>query len=304
MKSDRLFTLFIMLTLLLVTACQGNETREDEPSEHNNFLWEVKSETGTVYLLGSIHMAKEELYPLDIVIERRFRDSDYLVVEADVSGVNMGQMMKFMQEEGRYGKDKTIVDVISEELWAKVEAEFKEAGMHPAMFKSFKPWALALTIVGLKMQSAGYSADKGIDKHFLDKAKGWDKPILELESVEYQLEMLTSMSEELQILFLESVFSELAGGTEEWTAKLFEYWEVGNYEAVEEMVISSQEKYPELEPFHNLFYTERNYKMTEKVEGYLKDSKTYFVVAGAAHMVGEEGIIELLRARGYEVKQL
>ncbi|MNO04822.1 TraB family protein [compost metagenome] len=48
---------------------------------------------------------------------------------------------------------------------------------------------------------------------------------------------------------------------------------------------------------------DRNVKMTEKIEGYLKgkDSSTYMIAVGAAHMLGEKGIVTLLQEKGYTV---
>jgi uncharacterized protein YbaP (TraB family) len=48
----------------------------------------------------------------------------------------------------------------------------------------------------------------------------------------------------------------------------------------------------------------RNRKWVPKIEGYLRTGKTYLVVAGAAHMGGPNGVLALLRARGYRIEQL
>ena len=61
----------------------------------------------------------------------------------------------------------------------------------------------------------------------------------------------------------------------------------------------------EIEELNNIIYYQRNLGMENKIEEYLNDTtKTYFVVAGAGHMVGDKGIISLLIAKGYKVKQL
>ena len=138
--------------------------------------------------------------------------------------------------------------------------------------------------------------------HFLNKAKG-QKPILELESLKYQLDLFGSFTDQEQDLFLLSTLSDLDILQSE-VDNMFATWQRGDAQALSELMYKSFEKYPQTKSIYYKLFTKRNKEMVSKIEKYLGSDKTYFVVVGPGHLVGDKGIIALLREKGYQLNQL
>ncbi|MDC4227456.1 MAG: TraB/GumN family protein [Candidatus Manganitrophus sp.] len=174
---------------------------KEAPSAQKSFLWSVRSETAAVYLLGSIHVAKPELYPLHPSIEAAFDQSDTLVVEwTNPDEFDMNRLQSLFMKYGSYPPTETLDRKISTETYALVEKKFEEAGMPMEPFKRFKPWVLAVMLQSVELQRLGFDKKHGIDDHFLTRAKG-KKQITAFETVEYQVSLFDSFSDRLQELF-------------------------------------------------------------------------------------------------------
>ncbi|MBN2242645.1 MAG: TraB/GumN family protein, partial [Acidobacteria bacterium] len=162
------------------------------PVPAQSLLWEVKSGTATVYLYGSIHYAKPEMYPLDAAVEDAFGKSSALVLELDPLSVDPMEVLQEVLSKGMYAGDKTIKDELSGEVYAMLEEYLEKAGLPPAAFMKMKPALLSITLSTMKVSELGYSPDQGIDMYFARKAAG-KKPILELESAGEQMDMLFNL---------------------------------------------------------------------------------------------------------------
>jgi uncharacterized protein YbaP (TraB family) len=267
-----------------------------------HFLWEAKSDTATVYLLGSIHVATDRLYPLDEAIEAAFRGSDDLVVEVDLDKESPAQTQVLMMQRGAYGDGRTLETELPADVYALAAERFKNAGMPIGMFSKFKPWFAALTLTSLEVQRLGYDPKFGIDRHFLDLARG-KIPVLELESFEEQIALIDGLSNLDQERFLVYTMEDLDTLSADMNG-LFRSWRAGDAKAVEDILNRSVSDRPELAGMVRSFIDERNQRMLGKIIGYLESGNTYFVVVGAGHLVGDGGLIEQLRKKGYAVRQM
>ena len=154
-----------------------------EPSK--GLFWEAKGKKGTVYLLGSIHMADKSVYPLAPAIEKAFDSSSALAVEADIGGAKADMQAKLMSM-GVYTKGETLKKNVSAETYEEVEKQGTALGLPAGTLNAFKPWMAALTITALAAQKAGLNPELGLDMHFLNAAHSSGKKIIELEGVEAQ----------------------------------------------------------------------------------------------------------------------
>jgi uncharacterized protein YbaP (TraB family) len=267
-----------------------------------HFLWEAKSDTATVYLLGSIHVATDRLYPLDDVIEDAYRNSDNLVVEVDLDKASPERTQVIMMQRGVYGDGRTLETELPADVYALAAERFKNAGMPIGMFSKFKPWFAALTLTSLEIEKLGFDPQFGIDRHFLDLARG-KKPVLELESFEEQIALIDGLSDIDQERFLVYTMDDIDNLSADLN-RLFRAWRGGDEKAVEEILNQSVAGRPELAGMVRSFIDERNNRMLRKINGYLDGNGSYFVVVGAGHLVGHDGLIEQLREKGYAVRQL
>lgn len=243
---------------------------------------------------------KKEMYPLPGKMEDAFSKSDVLVVEANINEIPLEGIMG-MLEKAMYPGNEGLEDHLTKETYELAKARLNMFGMPIELFQKSKPWFLALMITALEMQRLGFDPEYGIDNYFLKKAAGV-KRIMELESVTYQMNLLSALSEGHQELFFLSTLRDLdilAGEMD----MLTKAWSTGDTEALESIVSKGTRDDPRMTPIYEKLFYERNSTMVSRIEGYLKTGGRYFVVVGAGHLVGKKGIIELLKNRGYSVEQ-
>ncbi len=268
-----------------------------------SFIWEIKTKNkNSSYLIGSVHMLDKSVYPLDKAFDIAFQKSDCLMVEANVSDDQRGKLQMLSMKLATYKGEKTLKGSISEETYNLAGKKLKEFGIDITGWNKFKPWMVAMTIAASEMMKLGFDPNLGIDKYFLNKAG--EKEIIELEGAEFQLNLFDSFSDEEHELFLFNVLTEETN-TEVEFKKLVNAWKTGNDDTLNTLVNQNIKKYPKLKNLYEKLIDGRNFGMVKKIDDFIKTtSKRYFVVVGAAHLVGENGLVNLLKKKGYMLKQL
>jgi uncharacterized protein YbaP (TraB family) len=264
------------------------------------FMWRVQSTTATAYLLGSVHMMKPEMYPLDQRIEQAFSRSDTLVVEVDVTADTGATQQAFLRE-AMYRDNDIILNHISKSTFEMLRKKFLEFGVPVENMLSFRPWSLGITLQVLMLQKLGYNPEYGIDLHFLKSAKG-SKQIVELESADFQIKLLTSLDEMDQEFFLIDTIRN-SDILKSLMRDLMSAWARGDEAAVREIMFQSLKDEPRLASFYEKFIFERNRTMSDRIAAMLQTKGTYFVVIGAGHLVGDKGVVRLLERKGYSLGQ-
>lgn len=262
------------------------------------FMWEVQNNGNTVYLVGSMHIADDSFYPLRPEFEQAFAEADYLGVEIDLSKAADEEQQNMIMKLGMYQDGTTLKDHVSKETYAKVGDILEQNGMKRDALDAFKPWVVETTISSLKSVMAGYEATEGIDLYFIQKALEGKIPIVELESYESQLSMFDQFSKELQEKNLNAAldnFDVLDDGVDQ----MADMWKKGDEKALLELTNSMAGD----AEYNKAMLIDRNIGMADKIDGYLKSDKKaeYFIVVGAAHYLGEHGVIKLLEDKGYTV---
>ena len=272
-----------------------------EAQAQRSFLWKVESKMSTVYILGSVHFLKKENYPLTARIEEAFQRSSALVVEANINDLGKLDPQRLLSG-AFYGDDDSMDRHLSPEVVQLVKKETGDLGIPIELVNRQKPWFLAITLEALELMKSGYDPQYGIDLHFLNKARP-EKRILELESLDDQLRLLSNLSDRDQELFLLLTLTDLRNLGEQ-ADRMVKAWADGEPERLESIITKSVREEPRLRPVFEKLIDERNRKMVVKIEEYLKTGESYFVVVGAGHLVGNKGIIEILKNKGYTVEQL
>jgi uncharacterized protein YbaP (TraB family) len=269
--------------------------------DSKSFLWKIRSKTNTIYLLGSIHLFKKELYPLNKNIEEAFEQSAILVVEANV--INGRQIdLQQLVDKAIYADDDTLEKHVSRETFDLIKKKAEVLGAPLELINKQKPWFLGLMFSAVEFLKLGLDPNYGIDTHFLSKAAG-KKQIVELESVDYQVNLLSRLSDQDQELFLVLSFKDMDTLGRD-VDKLLEAWASGNTKEIERLLTRSVTEDSRLSPVYRIIIDDRNTSMALKVEDFLKTKETYFVIVGAGHLVGETGMVEILKKKGYQVDQM
>jgi len=262
-----------------------------------SFMWEVKSDKSTCYILGSVHLADSTLYPLAKEITDAFDESNALVLEIDVSNINPTEVLKFTM----LPDTNTLAGAVDKATYTKFVELFKKHNVPAMAYSKLKPWFAVMTLQSLEMIEGNYSAEYGIDMYFLDKAQSKNLKIKALETLEFQMNVLDTLNN-FSGKFLEYTLEELNESAAQ-VKDILTAWKNGDTEKMNSIINDGSD----IEGFADVMHiinNARNYNMVDKIEKFLEDEETHFVVVGAAHLVGKEGIIELLKSKNkYKINQ-
>jgi uncharacterized protein YbaP (TraB family) len=270
--------------------------------ESRNFLWKVRSKTNTIYLLGSVHLFKKEMYPLNRKIEEAFNQSDLLAVEANLNALHQLDLQKLIEKAIYLDDGDALERHVSKGTHDLIKKKAEELGIPLELINRQKPWFLGLMFTSAGFLRLGFDPNYGIDQYFLSKAAG-KKTIVELESLDYQIDLLSSFNDHDQELFLLMALRDLDTLGQD-VDQFLQSWTSGDAKSLEKMATRSMTEDGRLSSIYETLIYDRNRKMVSKIEDFLKTKETYFVIVGAGHLVGGKGIVEILKAKGYMVEQL
>jgi uncharacterized protein YbaP (TraB family) len=269
-------------------------------SAANNFLWKATKGQGSLYLVGSVHLLTKDYYPLSPALERAFKDSDLLVEEVDIGQMIATENQLQMLTTGMLPAGQSLDKVVSPGTLAAVNKRLETLGMPIEPLKRLKPWLLSLTLLGLEWQKAGLEADLGLDKHFYNQARRDAMTVQGLETVTFQISLFDGMTMEEQDRLLAETLKEL--DTQLTAMKtLADAWKAGDAPTVERLVLQDLRSEPRI---YQRMLVDRNRDWLPKVEALFARRGRAFVVVGAAHLIGPDGLLAMLRARGYTVEQM
>ncbi|MGP4071201.1 TraB/GumN family protein [Piscibacillus sp. B03] len=280
---------------------EDEEVTGDRPE---GFLWKVEEGPTKVYMLGTIHIAPDNFFPMSEHVEQAYEESDVVVPEIDMNNVNMGEMMSIMTELGQYSDGTTLKDHVSQETYEQIEDSFQGSLYTMDMLNQFKPWLVTNLLEQMRIQELGYT--DGVDMHFLNKAEEDEKEVIALETVEDQLGVFAGISDDYQVEMLEETLAAQDQYEEELN-KMLDLYSQGDKEALLDMlIVEGEESDPEAEAYLKALNDDRNYNMTEQIKEFLEsgEEKTYFVIVGALHLTLEPHIGSILEENGFEVERI
>jgi len=265
-------------------------------------FWQVQSDNAKVYLLGSIHYADESFYPLRREIEQAFYSSGHLVVEINIDADKAQRYRELMQQKGSYQGEATIRDDISEETYRQLQYRLRRLGMSLDMVHKQKPGMLVLTLTAVQVMKMGFMPELGIDAYFLQRAVDSKKHIIELETVEQQMDIFLNVTDG-DLMLRETLHS--LDEADMLMMDMTRCWKRGDETCLEKILFEdAMTRYPSFMRIYDDLFFKRNENMANDIKGFLEGEGTYFVVIGAGHLVGDKGIPVLLRNAGFDVGRL
>jgi uncharacterized protein len=276
---------------LLVTA---------QAAQAKTFAWKATGKGGTIYLMGSIHVMSESFYPLNPALEAAFKDSDLLVEEVDLAEMLDPMAQMSILTRGMLPSNQSLDKLVSPATLALVQKATSDLGSAGGPLMRFKPWMLAITLQGMELMKAGFDPALGLDQHFFDRAKEGGTPVQGLETVEFQISRFDAMTMEQQDRLLSETLKELATETAT-VGRLGDAWKTGDVPAIERIALADLKSDPVM---YQRLLVERNKNWMPKIEALFARRGRALVVVGAAHLVGPDGLIAMLKAKGYTVEQL
>ena len=278
-------------------------------------MWEITDASGgKLTMLGSMHMGKKDIFPLADRITKPYNEAQALVIECDATSPAAAAKVSGASVM-RYSDGTLLKDKLSAEAYKIFTDKLAAMNMTDEMFKNFKPWAAYETIDSLWLLTSGLNTSYSIDEYLINLSKSNKKEIIELESVESQLEVYTKAPD----ITFDAQFKMLRDETRESYHKqinqLYDAWVTGDTDTVYKLSAGgtdadyakaglTAEEIAAVKKFNSSIKGDRNIKMAEKLEKLLKEGKKAFVMIGAAHFLGDDSIISLLEAKGYKAKRI
>jgi len=296
---------FVFLCLLAVLLCSAAKAADDR-----GFLWQISAEDASVYVLGSIHFADQSFYPLRAEIEQAFERSEFLVVELDITAVTADKYNSLLASKGSYKNGRSIEDELSAETMSALHGRLASLGIKYDNVKQLKPGMMVLTLTSVQLMQLGLDPALGIDLHFINAVRAVDKQadaktVIELESIDQQFDLFLDISDG-DLLLKETLHS--MDETETMMSDIVRYWKSGDEAAMNRLLFEDTLRdYPAFDSIYERLFYERNRQMAEKIAAMLdkpaRKGASYFVVVGSGHLIGDRGIVNLLKEKGYEVER-
>lgn len=289
----------------------------------HGLLWKATNGSNTLYLLGTAHMDRGNIYPFHRSLRTALASAQEVIFEVDFN--DQEGMAQFAALQS-YADGTTLKDHISPELYAQTVELFSSiAGLPEETVASFKPWALATSLMSLMTQDESTGdAPLAIDLYLNTAAVYQGKRIGAVETYALQGGIFDTLSPEYQEMYLASyVAMFLAAGGEapelseeeqqevqealelqnQMLDSIIQAWKAGDAEAFEEVcgkaaIVDSPDE------LNSRLFTDRDPNMIQYAAQLLEreGENTFFMAVGAGHMVDPGGIVGGLRALGYTVE--
>jgi len=292
--------LALALCALLIPAAHADQPAQDGKRP---LLWKVSDADNSVYLLGSFHLLKADDYPLPAEVDRAFDDSASLLFEVDPAAMTAPESVAAMQKYMAYEDGKTLSAVLPKPTLAKLGTLVSASGGSLQALEHSEPWAVNLGLVLGITQAMGFRPELGLDRKLMARAQDAGKPAAGLETVEDQMKAMDAVPYAEQAQGLEEFLDDPQKSIREM-GDMHAWWRAGDVAKLDaEMRAEMARKTPES---YRLLDVERNQAWLPQVEKRLSDSKkdNTLVVVGALHLLGGDGLVEQLRAKGYTVERL
>jgi uncharacterized protein len=286
----------IVIVVAALTVCT---TWAQTAATGKSFLWKVQSGQKVLYLAGSVHALGADSYPLPAAYEGAFNSSGTLVEEINLAEAEQLAAAPLLLSKGLYTDGRTFESAVGKDTATLVATRLKNTGIPMEMIRTMKPWMVMLLITAFEAQKAGLDASLGLDKYFFDKARTAGKPVMALETAESQIDRFDKMPESLQEQMLRSTLSEL-DTQQNSVAAMINAWKTGDAAGLEKMSLGSFDGY---RGAYTSLIVERNNNWVPQIEACMAKPQPCFVVVGAAHLIGPDGLLTLLKKKGYKIEQ-
>jgi uncharacterized protein YbaP (TraB family) len=258
-------------------------------------VWKVTGPTGgTLYLGGSVHALKSTDYPLPSAYNRAFDSSERIVFEVDPKALEGSG--DALIKAGHYPAGDSLKNHVDPRTYDYLRRIFALMKIPESKYSKYRPWLLVLLF---DSPQGDVSGDLGVDEFLTKRAKANSKPALGLESAREHSAVYSGLTDkQSEGLLLISLIPQTGGGDSDSVTAA---WRRGDVDALTRMTQASFADFP---AFGNRILGARNHNWMPKIEEFLRSGKTYFVVVGAAHLGGGDGLLAMLRGRGYRLEKL
>jgi uncharacterized protein len=288
----RAFILAALVSLFLAPTAQTSAAEKHS-------LWRVQGERCTVHLLGSVHLLRKSDYPLAREINTAYSNAAIVAFETDIAALDHPATAMKLMERGQLPGDQSLDEVVTPATYKAWTNYVRGAGLDPSTFDRFTPAMAGITAALIQIQKLGLDPSMGVDKHFFKLAQESGRKIVPLETVEFQVRLVSDFSKEEGELLLKT-YVEQAKNLGRDLDDILRAWKTGDDKALATLLNDAMQESPAI---YKRLLTDRNRNWLPQVEQLLRGRSNAIVIVGAGHLVGKDGVVDLLRTKGYKITQ-
>lgn len=277
----------------------------NEAAARRGFLYEIRKGNQVALLMGTIHVGRPEFYPLGAAQLARIERADVFVLEADVS--DTARAIAATQKYAVFPDGEPGLDArLPAPLKARIEAIVARNQLDVTPLWRMKPWMLANVLALFEAAQAGYMPALSVEAYLTRLARQGGKQIAELESIEQQFELFERAPLATQIAFLEDAVKAVESRmARREINRIAQAWETGDRVALERLLAEMRAQTSVGARFTvDTILLGRHPAMVRRIEAMMAEGRSHLFAVGALHLPGPDGLVALLRARGYTVTPL
>lgn len=264
------------------------------------FLWRVSNGEHSLFIGGTVHVLRKTDFPLPAAFDDAFDQSTKLIFETDIAATEDPVFSQQMMQRLMYSDGRTLKDGLSSEVYQQLEKFCIERGVPIEMFQQMRPPVAVLSLMMLELQRLGIF-NTGVDSHYFHRAQVEQKIIGELETAAEQLDFLANLGKGREDDFVRYSLKDMQQ-LETVMYDLTAAWREGDQQKMAALSLDEMRK--EFPNMYQQLLVKRNKNWLPRIESMLNDSGVELVLVGALHLVGEDGVLAMLRERGYQLEQL
>jgi len=265
----------------------------------NSSVWKVSKGNDHVFIGGTIHILPEEEFPLPDEFMNAYKNTDEVILEAQLPDPSDMAAQQAMITQMSYSEGKSLQNVLMPDTYKLLAKYFEVMGLDVAQFNGFKPGFIVSLMAIIELQKAEISGE-GVDAFFETLATKDAKKIDYLETAEMQFTMLSELGEGYEDEFIKGSI-ELNSSFTDFFQNTLDAWRSGDAKSLETLINTATLEADEKS--YDALFSQRNKNWVPKIEALFNDNDKEFVLVGAGHLFGKDGLIKLLKSKGYTVVQ-
>lgn len=263
-------------------------------------VWKVTKGEKVLYLAGTIHVLSRSDYPLPSAFHFAYQASENLVFETNIEQIQTPEMQQYFLSKMAYKDGSRLNQFLSEETYQALKSQLSAAGIPVQNMMGFKPGFVGTTLTMLELQRLGMAED-GVDSFYFQQAKQDGKPRGQLESVQSQIDFIANMGVGNEDALIRHMLEEIKL-IPELMIETKRAWRDGDVRDLEAILLEPLvQEYPDV---YQSLLVDRNNLWLPQIFDMLTTTETEFVLVGALHLIGKDGLLDQLEKRGYRLEQL
>ena len=270
------------------------------PSYSSSSVWKVTHQKQHLYLGGTVHLLAKSDYPLPPQFNTAYAHSAKLILEADTSKMQHPDFQQVMMQQAMYPAGQTIQSKLTPDTYQALKQHCISRNLDIDHLGKFKPGLLSVILTMTELNKLNITS-LGVDDHFDQKAKQQKRPMGYLENLKDQLSLIANMGKGQEDNFIQYTLEE-TNQLEAMFNKLKSTWRLGDMKQLNDIaIVPFQQHFPDL---YKALLVDRNNNWLVQIKHMLDTKEVEFILVGALHMAGEDGLIQQLRKSGYQVERL